>query len=241
MSTEHLTQAFRFFERASARDPGNVEALVGTSYLNVLLCTMYATDDRAAKFATAETTLANALSLAPEHALAHFVLGLLQTSTNRAPQGIAECERALALDRNLARAHAAVGYAKYIVSRAEETEAHVNEAFRLSPRDTDAPVWLAVAGTAKFLVGSDEEAIVLFRRSIETNRNLPIAHFNLAAALAHLGRLNEARAAVQAGLVLNPSFTVTRYRAGAPSDNSTFLAQRERLIDGMRKAGVPEE
>jgi hypothetical protein len=66
------------------------------------------------------------------------------------------------------------GYAKYILGRAEETEAHVNEAFRLSPRDTDAHVWLLVAGNAKFLSGRDEEAVVLLRRSIETNRNLPL-------------------------------------------------------------------
>ena len=82
--------------------------------------------------------------------------------------------------------------------------------------------------------------VVLLRRSIEANRNYPLAHFLFAATLVHLGRLDEARAAMQAGLVLNPSFTVTRYRAGAPSDNPTFLTQRERVLDGMRKAGVPE-
>jgi hypothetical protein len=122
---------------------------------------------------------------------------------------------------------------------AEETEAHINEAFRFSPRDTNAHVWLVVAGTSKFLLGRDEEAVVLFRRSIETNRNSPTAHFCLAAALAH-GRLDEAQAAVQAELALNPSFTITRFRTGVPSDNPTFLAQRERFYDGMRKAGVPE-
>ena len=37
------------------------------------------------------------LSLVPEHALAHFVLGIVQINTKRVPQGIAECERALAL------------------------------------------------------------------------------------------------------------------------------------------------
>jgi Flp pilus assembly protein TadD len=130
--------------------------------------------------------------------------------------------------------------AKNYLGLADETEAHINEAFRFSPRDTEAHVWLAIAGTAKFLLGRDEEAVVLFRRSIETNRNNPLAYFCLAAALAHLGRHNEARAAVQAGLVFNPSFTVTRFRAGVPSDNPTFLAQRERFYDGMRKAGVPE-
>ena len=50
----------------------------------------------------------------------------------------------------------------------------------------------------------------------------------------------EARAAVQAGLALNPSFTVTRFRTGVSSDNPTYLTQRERLCVGMRIAGVPE-
>jgi hypothetical protein len=44
-------------------------------------------------------------------------------------------------------------------------------------------------------------------------------HFNLAAALARLGALDEARAAVQAGLALNPGLTINRFRSGTPSDN----------------------
>jgi hypothetical protein len=76
--------------------------------------------------------------------------------------------------------------------------------------------------------------------AIETNRNYPLAHLWLAAALAHLGRLSEARSAAQAGLALNPTFTIARARAAPPSDNPIYLAQRERIYDGMRKAGVPE-
>ena len=80
----------------------------------------------------------------------------------------------------------------------------------------------------------------LLRRAIEINRNFPLAHFWLAAALAHLGRLNEARAATRAGFALNPTFTMSRYRDRESSDNPTYLAQREHSLDGMRKAGVPE-
>ena len=89
-------------------------------------------------------------------------------------------------------------------------------------------------------MGNDEEAVEWLRRAIETNRNYPRAHFYLAATLAHLGRMNEAQAAAQAGLALNPSFTITLWRATPPTDNPTYLAQRERFIDGMRKAGMPE-
>jgi hypothetical protein len=62
----------------------------------------------------------------------------------------------------------------------------------------------------------------------------------LAAALALLGSLDEARAAARAGLALDPSFTILRFRHGASSDNPTYLAARERIYEGMRMAGVPE-
>jgi TolB-like protein/class 3 adenylate cyclase len=240
LSPAHMTQARGFFERALASDPGNVDALVGTAVVDHVRATSFFADDRAALLAVAEATLTMALSLAPGHALAHLFLGTVQIHTNRAAQGIAECERALALDRNLAGAHPMIGLAKVFIGHGEEIEAHINEALRLSPRDTNAYLWMAIAGFAKFFVGSGEEAVALLRRSIETNRNYPPAHFVLAAALAHLGRDNEARAATQAGLALDPTFTISRYRANVPSDNPTYLAQRERSYEGMRKAGVPE-
>ena len=58
--------------------------------------------------------------------------------------------------------------------------------------------------------------------------------------MALLGELDQARAAAQAGLTLDPTFTIRRYRVNTPSDNPTFLAMRQRLQEGMRIAGVPE-
>jgi hypothetical protein len=65
----------------------------------------------------------------------------------------------------------------------------------------------------------------------------------LGAALAQLGRLDEARSATKAGLALNPTFTVTRFHAtwAAMSDDPTYLSQFEPILEGMRKAGVPEQ
>ena len=147
------------------------------------------------------------------------------------------------LDRNLAAAHPLIGLGKILIGRAEETEAHIAEALRLSPRDTLAYIWMSYAGVAKLYLGSYEQAVAWFRRSIEANRNYSSAYFLLAAALAHLGRLDEARSAVKAGLALNPTYTISRARAAwtAMSDDPTFLAQLEPIFEGMRKAGLPEE
>ncbi len=66
-------------------------------------------------------------------------------------------------------------------------------------------------------------------------------HFLLAAALARLGRIEEAHDAARAGLELNPSFTIARFRRAVFSDNPVYLAGRERMYEGLRLAGVPEE
>ena len=95
------------------------------------------------------------------------------------------------------------------------------------------------AGLAKLQLGADEEAVARFRRSIELNRNHTRTHFWLAAALAHLGRLDEARSALHAGLALDPTFTIARF-GGAPSDNPTYRATWRRIRDGLRKVGMPE-
>jgi len=240
ITPNHLAQAGGFFERALALDPNNVGALIGAAGVEITLAGAYTTDDRAARLATARAALTKAFSLAPGHALAHLFLGRLLIFSNRGRQAIAECERALALDRNLATAHATIGMAKIYTGRSEETEAHVREALRLSPRDTFAFSWAATAGVAKLYLGDDEEAVAWLRRAIEINRNLPNAHFYLAAALANLGQLNEAQAAAVAGLAINPTYTINGFRAGSSSDNPTFLAQRERIYKGMQTAGVPE-
>ena len=86
-----------------------------------------------------------------------------------------------------------------------------------------AYAWLTEIGIAKNHLGDCEQAVLWCRRAIEANRNYPEAHFHLAAALARLGRLEEARSAVKSGLMLNPSFTVSRARINwtAMSDDPT--------------------
>jgi TolB-like protein/class 3 adenylate cyclase len=238
---EYMTQARGFFERALAIDPVCIEALVGRATVDETIASALLTDDDPVpRLAAAEVALNKALSLAPQQALAHLMLGIIQILTNRTAQGIAECERALALDRNLAHAHAWIGLAKMLIGRATETESHVHEALRLSPRDTRSYIWLLIAGLAKLHLNADREAVAWLRRSIEANRNHPLGQLWLAAASARLGWLDQAKAAAQAALALNPSFTIRRVRANVPSDNATYLAGRERILEGMRLAGVPE-
>jgi TolB-like protein/class 3 adenylate cyclase len=242
-SPNNVAQARGFFDRALAADADNVEALIGSARADVSEGLFSYAPDPMAAFEAAEAKLTKALSSVPDHALGHLILGYVKIFTKRAAQGIAECEHALALDRNLAYVHAAIGLGKICIGHAEEAEAHICEALRFSPRDTMAYWWIYTAGLAKLHLGSYEQAIAWFRRSIETNRNFPFPNFLLAAALAQLGRVDEAQSAVKAGIALNPTYTISRARAlwTAMTDDPTYLAQLEPIVEGLRKAGLPEE
>jgi hypothetical protein len=89
-------------------------------------------------------------------------------------------------------------------------------------------------------LGSDVEAVSWLRRSTEANRNFPLAHLALAAALGLTGALDEARTAARTGLALNSGFTIRRFVTGQQSDNPAFHAGVERACEGFRLAGVPE-
>ena len=118
-----VAQARSFFDRALIADPDNVDALVGSAVADGLAGALLLVTDPAAAFFAAEAKLSKALSSVPDHARAHMWLGYVDIHTKRAAQGIAECEHALALDRNLATGHALIGVGKTFIGRAEETEA----------------------------------------------------------------------------------------------------------------------
>ena len=213
LTWENMTKARALLERALALDPEYVLALVQIAFVDFLVATYLYSDDRAERLAAAEAAAVKAVSLAPDRAMAHFVMGTVVGVTKSAQHGIAECERALAIDPNLASAHAGIGAFKMFIGRAEETESHVQEALRLSPRDPAAFYWRYFVATSKIVLGRYEEAIVWLGRSIEDNRNNPMSHLLLAAALALLGRVDEAQLAAKAALALNPQFSIARYRS----------------------------
>ena len=68
----------------------------------------------------------------------------------------------------------------------------------------------------------------------EINPNTSFVHFLLASALAYLGHLEEAKAATQTGLALDPALTMRRLRLGALRNHPIYLAQRERILVGIQ-------
>ncbi len=139
MSPEYMAQARGFFERAIGARSRQYRGAGRHGVCRCIECRQLYDRRPGRPPRGGRSGSTKVLSLVPNHAMAHYLLGFVQIFTNRVTQGIAECERALALDRNLAAAHGQIGVAKYLIGRGEETEAHIQEALRLSPRDNVRP------------------------------------------------------------------------------------------------------
>jgi PilZ domain len=164
--------------------PDNVERKLA-AILAAWISGTFLAEDSSVRIPAAEATLTKTLSQAPNDAWARYLLGIIKIFTSRAGQGIAECENALALDRNLAAAHRYIGVAKYFIDRGEETETHVLESLRLSPRD-NARAWTTGTGFAQLTPGVNEQPVARFRRAVDTKPILPFSRRHTAPRSARI-------------------------------------------------------
>jgi TolB-like protein len=236
--TLERTRAARgLFEAALRLDDRNTRALVGLAGTCLHEIFYFAADNPAEQTRIAEAALSKALALEPDSASAHFWHANLLYELRAPERALRECVLAISLDRNYAWAHAFAGAMKTFLGRADETEADVANAIRLSPRDPGLGHWHFYAGAADLFLGRFDHAIDRLRRSIDINPNVGLPCLFLAAGLALVGRAADASEAREAGLRLIPSFNISKFRSEPMSDNPVYLAQREKLLEGMRRAG----
>jgi TolB-like protein len=240
LSLEAARTARGFFEAALDLDPDNVGALLGCANAHMWEVNMYASDDRAGQIRAAEAAVIRVLARAPDNAEAHVTYGTVLFAQRAPERALREFEFASSLDGNLASAHAYRGLMKFFLGRAEETRGHVAQAMRLSPRDPQLFHWHFFNGIADLYLARVVRALESLRKSVEINPNWGLSQFVLAGALALAGLLDNAAEVCALAGRLAPNFTIAKFRAEAVSDNPVYLAQRERLYEGLRLAGAPE-
>jgi adenylate cyclase len=189
-----------------------------------------------------ENALDRALELAQEAValddglpFAHMFLGWIHLWRKEYDQAIAAAKRSLALDPNSAEGHVRLGHMLDFAGRPKEAIPLIEAALRLDPHYPFLYVfWL---GHAYLSLERYDEAVVAFQRTISRNPDFATLHLHLAAAYAQLGRMAEAKAEAAQTLRLDPSWSVQRVAQHLPYKDAAALA---RLIEGLRKAGLPE-
>jgi adenylate cyclase len=168
--------------------------------------------------------------------LAHLAMSLVHRLAGRAHQQLAAIERALERNPSFAWAHFALGLHLAMANRPEEAIAALEKGARLSPRDPWMWVFFSSMAVAHFGAGRYEEAVSNAEQSLEL-RNDPATHRVLAASNAHLGRIEEARSALEEAYREQPNFTVAHLKRVNPTADPAWV---EHWIDGLRKAGLKE-
>ncbi len=169
--------------------------------------------------------------------LAHRVASKILTSEKRWDEAIAEAERAIALNANDPDGYSAMARVLSKVGRPAEGLKFVNTAIRLDPESD----YLYRLGDAQFHLERYDEAAATMLRGTENNPEDEWSFLLLAAAYGQLGREQDAKAAIE-------TFNEMRAKAGRGSYTLGHLndwsfkdeSVRERLREGLRKAGLPE-
>jgi tetratricopeptide (TPR) repeat protein len=188
----------------------------------------------------AEQAIARALALDPRSADAHHRRGLLLYEQGRLHEALEEFQTALAIDPNRAPSEAQLAATQVVLGRPREAFPHIEAAMRLSPRDPFLSGWQMFGGVAHMQLGNDAAAVEWLRRSVALNPGSRFGRLFYASALALAGREEEARAQMAEFQRLAPGFTLTRMKQLEPSEEPEFLAQRQRIYEGLRRAGMPE-
>jgi adenylate cyclase len=151
--------------------------------------------------------------------------------------GLAAMERAIELNPNSALALTAAGWVHAYLGEAAMAVTMFERAIRQSPRDPTVFATYTGLSFAHLLQERFEDAALWARRALSHKPNyLPLLR-SLAAALAHLGRIEEARAVIARLRALVPDETITSFAAWTPFRFSGHLPL---ILEGLRRAGLPE-
>jgi adenylate cyclase len=142
---------------------------------------------------------------------------------------------AIGIDPNHAPAYAAMGHTLIWAGRSAEVVPIVANAIRLSPRDPLLYYWYFTTCHSFTHLSRDDDAIEWCQKSIA------FAYVDLASGYGWKGRQADAQAAVVELLKLKPNYTVQKLLSDRFSDDPIYLSEYMRIIEGVRKAGLPEE
>ncbi|MBV8507147.1 MAG: adenylate/guanylate cyclase domain-containing protein, partial [Alphaproteobacteria bacterium] len=227
-------EAQAYFRRALAIDAQYPQATAALSIALSSAAMIGWADDADARFEDAYEFARQAVTIDPRYPNAHFALGLACMWTHRPDRGIAAFEEAIKLNPSFAAAHVLLGQMYLYSGRPEETIELAEKGIRLSPSDPRLFIWLPALAGAHYQMRHYAEAVEAGRRSWSLSRNWPHGLRYVVAGLALLGRIDEARAALDdlktfdrtLGVVEAGFMRTYRDRGGI-----------DHILDGLRKAG----
>jgi class 3 adenylate cyclase/TolB-like protein len=222
----------RMFERAIELDPGYGRAYALLAHSVFLEWFRDMTGSNAA-LDRAFTLARKALALDERDSICHFSIGWVHLFRRSFDLAEEHYRRAFALNPNSPEQAARMGSLCAFLGKPEEATQWLRQANRLDPYLEGDSYWDTL-GCVHFIAGQYQDAIAAFSRASTMSF---WAQAYLAACSALAAGSEQAGGYAAEVLRLSPNFSLNRLAEKEPYRNP---ADRARLIDGMRKAGLPE-
>ena len=231
---EEAAKALPILEKALALEPSYAGAhgLLAWCHEILFVRSGLKEENRLAAIRHARAAITDGRDDATALALGAFVTGMVEHDRVTAIEAF---ERALALSPSSAfTLFLGSGVLAY-AGEAERAIEWAERASRISPNDRLAYVPQHIMALAHFLRGRYEEAANHARRAVQANPRFSVSHCVLAAALAELGRREEAKAVAMQVLALEPSFSSSGICVGL----AIVPTLAEPLTKAWREADLP--
>jgi len=230
--------AVGYANRSLELDPQNAEALGVLAYAYARAATYGWETSREDAVRKGITAGEKSLALDHKNADTVYALGFLYYRTGDTRKSLEMMRQCIELNRNHAPAYFFSGINLIRLGKPREAILWVKRAFALSPRDPLRSVWYGTIGRAQVAIGEDAQAVETSRKGIAANPNHPHNYSVRASAFAHLGRMDDAKAALAKLKQVQPGITLSRVRATVAANDPVALKTYKRLLDGLREAGL---
>ncbi len=236
------SEAQALFKRALQLDAKSFPALQGlaTSRLVQIQKAWIPREQRPLALIEAEETISRMAELDPGNPAGHYLRAKLLRALGKVDLALASLEHALSLNPNYVPAHALLGRLKIDAGRAHEAIPHLEHAIELSPTEPDVHLLYRWAGVASLHLADDKAAVQWLLKARQANPNIPLAARFLAVAYLGVGDEEKARATAAEAAKVSPKFTIATWTMSQPTPNTIVAKQRQRILDGWRRLGVPE-
>jgi adenylate cyclase len=240
---EEADEGYKLCERALALDPRNVRALSILAEKFATRVTASQSDDREADIRRASELASRALASNPNSYHAQHAKARLLLAQRHPEQSLVTAELGLALNPSFIPTYQILCMANLCLARPDQVIGYADKAMRLSPLDPYVYIFYALKAYAHVMLGDEGRAIEYLRQAVANNPEFPTPIAWLTAMLALAGQETEARGMLKHYLTLSRTRTRTlaQWKSMQWGENPGYLAYRERLYEGLRKAGMPEE
>ena len=234
---DDLEEAQRLFALAQEADPGLAPAYAGAEEACFFQTVGGFVESVEETKAEAVRLALRAVELDSQDAFARYALGRALTLVREHPAAIPELESAVELNPSSAQAHYALGMALGTSGRPADALAPIETAMRLSPHDPYIGQFMTHMAEALLFLRRHDEALEWARQSLRQPRITWSRWAMLISILGHMGKTEEARQSIESLERVKPDVDVEFVRNYWPISD---VASMDYLLDGLRKAGLPE-